>query len=164
MAEQEPIFTPEPAQALPPKRKMSNGVKIALGCGLLIMLAFGGCGVAVFWCGHAMTSAGDTEWADLSKLTNDLDTDAGAEAEYRSHPGLAEAYPTSDDFVGAVRLWRPSLEHLPDQKPPLLSGKVSSNVQYANGVSKVELAVSLASGKRLIGTWRDRNPVDLQLE
>jgi len=143
---------------------MSNGVKIALGCGLLIMMAFGGCGVAVFWCGHAMTSAGDTEWADLSRLTNDLDTDAGAEAEYRSHPGLAEAYPTSDDFVGAVRLWRPSLEHLPEVKPPLMSGKVASKVQYMNGVSSVELSVNLTSGKRLVAQWKNKQLTDLTME
>ncbi|MBS2027921.1 MAG: hypothetical protein JST54_08470 [Deltaproteobacteria bacterium] len=164
MAEQEPIFTPEPPPAVPPKRKMSSGVKIALGCGLLMLLTFGGCGVAVFWCGHAMTTAGDTQWTDLSKLANDLDTDAGAQAEYNSHPGLAEAYPTAQDFVGAVRLWRPNLEHLPEQKPPMLSGKVNTSMQYNNGTSVVVLSVNLASGKRLVAQWKNKQLTDLTLE
>ena len=160
----EPIFTPEPPPATPMKKRWSTGAKVALGCGLLALAGVGTCAGGMMWCGHAITSAGGAEWADLRKVANDLMTDSGAQAEYASHPGLAEAYPTADDFVGAVRLWRPNLEPLPEQMPPLLSGKVSLNINSMNGESRTQLAYRLASGKSLVATWKNHQLADLQLE
>ena len=160
----EPIFTPEAPPAVPPKKKMSNGMKIALGCGLFVLLGLGTCAGGLAYCGHKVTSLGQDQWTDLRTVANDLATDAGAAAQYQRHPGLAQAYPTEQDFVGAARLWRPNLEPLPADMPPLLSGKISLQTNSTNGVSKTLMAYSLASGKRLVGTWKNDQLVDLQLE
>lgn len=160
----EPIFTPEAPPAVPPKKKMSTGMKVALGCGLFVLLGLGTCVTGVAWCGHKVSSLGQAQWNDLRTVANDLGTDAGAAAQYQHHPGLAQAYPTEQDFVGAARLWRPNLEPLPAVMPPLLSGKISMQTQSMNGVSKTSLVYHLASGKNLVGTWKNDELVDLQLE
>jgi hypothetical protein len=164
----DPIFTNEPAPAVPPKKRMSTAAKLAIGCGLVFVLGLGTCMGGFLFCGSAITSAGKEQWADLRAVASDAMTDAGAKHAYQAHPGLAQAYPTEDDFVGATRLWRPDLSELPEGMPQMFSGpnkgRIAVNTQYVNGESKVVLAYHLDSGKSLIGTWKNKQLVDLQLE
>jgi hypothetical protein len=160
----DPVFQNEPLPAQPPKKRMSNGVKIAIGCGVLLLLAGGSCGGAMLYCGKSISDMGSAEWRDLRAVANDLGTDAGAQAAYASHPGLSQAYPTAEDFVGAARLWRRDLEPLPAERPPMLSGKVGMSVNDTNGISKVVVRYNLSAGKVLVGTWVNHKLSDLQLE
>ena len=160
----DPIFQNEPAPAQPPRKRLSSGAKMAIGCGVLLLLAGGSCGGAMLWCGKSISDMGGAEWRELRAVASDLGTDAGARAAYLGHPGLAEAYPTAEDFIGAARLWRRDLEPLPGDRPPMLSGKVSMAINDANGRRKVVLRYSLASGKVLVGTWVNTQLTDLQLE
>jgi hypothetical protein len=164
----DPIFTPEvPAGAAPgapPKRGLSNAAKWAIGCGALAVLGLGTCAGGVFYCGQRVAHSGSRQWAELRQVANELGTDAGATAEYASHPGLAAAYPTSQDFLDETRQWRPALEPLPEQMPSLLSGKISENSQYNDGKSSFVLSYHLASGRTLVATWHNATLADLQLE
>lgn len=160
----DPIFTNEPAPAFPPRRRLSSGMKIAIGCGVLLLLAGGACGGALLWCGSSLSGLGEREWKELVAVANDLGTDAGAQAAYAAHPGLAEAYPTAEDFVGAARLWRRDLEPLPAARPPITSGRLTAHQSYDNGASRMVLGYRLASGKTLVGTWSNQRLVDLQLQ
>jgi hypothetical protein len=144
----DPVFQNEPLPAQPPKKRMSNGVKIAIGCGVLLLLAGGSCGGAMLYCGKSISDMGS----------------ADAQAAYASHPGLSQAYPTAEDFVGAARLWRRDLEPLPAERPPMLSGKVGMSVNDTNGISKVVVRYNLSAGKVLVGTWVNHKLSDLQLE
>lgn len=164
----EPIFTNEPAPAVPPKRRLSTAAKLAIGCGFLVLAGLATCAGGVLYCGKAVVTAGHEEWADLRSVAADAMTDDGAKRAYQAHPGLAQSYPTVDDFVGATRLWRPSLEELPEQMPQMFSGpnqgRISVRTNYVNGKSETALAYRLGSGKTLIGTWKDHQLADLQLE
>jgi len=164
----DPIFTPEtPAGAAPvppPRRGLSNAAKWAIGCGVLAVLGLGTCVGGLALLGHKAASLGSSEWTDLRTVANDLGTDAGATAQYANHPGLAEAYPTAQDFLDETRQWRPSLEPLPEQMPSLLSGKISVKSSSVNGRSSFILSYRLASGRSLVGTWHNATLSNLQLE
>lgn len=109
------------AQGLPPTRGRSSGKKLALGCALAFVVVVGGCvaavGGAAWW---GMKRGGellDQAWGDLRDDLRKVQTDEGAADLYRDNPGLAERYPTQEDFLKASRGWRTRLAEVPEPSP-----------------------------------------------
>ena len=90
-------------QGLPPKKSLSPGAKIALGCGIAFVVIVGGCvaavGGAAWW---GMKKGGvlfDQAWSDIRRDVQKLQTEEGAKELYLANPGLSERYPTLEDLL-----------------------------------------------------------------
>jgi len=116
----------------PEKKRLGTGMKVLMGCGItaLILLATCGIGVAVLRNlikkdpkGFEQRVEGfaqgliQKDWERLRALVTQLQTDEGTREVYRANPGLRQAHPTEDQFLQAVRAWRPRLAPLPAEVP-----------------------------------------------
>jgi hypothetical protein len=142
-------------QLPPPKKGMSTGVKVALGCGVLMLAGLGTCVGAGIFGAHKLTSMGDSEWVEMKKDADLLMSDDGTKRLYASNPALAEAYPTEDEFLHEVQIWRPKLEALPAQRPDLMSGRFSYGMNVVNGSKNVIASYTTTKGDMLLFFFKD---------
>jgi len=107
--------------AAPPPRKagLGTGGKILIGCGaaaLCLLLAIGALAWVVY---NKVNTAMDRGWVTMHRKLDDLKTDSGARRLYRENPGLAQNYPTEEEFLRASREWRDKLGDLPEKRPEI---------------------------------------------
>ena len=151
---------------LPARKKgMGTGLKIAIGCGVAMLLAIGGCvaflGVGASVVGKTMQAR---EWPQLRATVEALGSDPGASAIYRANPGLAGDFPSERAFLDAVAAWRPRLEPLPPEPPSLLSGRLSMNISVHNGRRTAELGYRNGKGATVNGRWEEGRLVSFRVE
>ncbi len=155
-------------EPLPPaKPGLSTPVKVAIGCGLLMLLAGGACVVAtlagVTKITSAVSTAGDAEWPIIKQVSDQLATEAGAKAVWAAHPKLSMTFTDQDDFLREMARVRPYLEPMPDQRPGLMSGKLSMDFKYNGDQSSVIAGYQTRLGPRLIFTFENHELVNIQL-
>ena len=155
-------------EPLPPaKPGLSTPVKVAIGCGLLMLLAGGACVVAtlagVSKVTHAVSSAGNAEWPIIKQVSDQLATEAGAKAVWAAHPKLSMTFTDQDDFLREMARLRPYLEPMPDQRPGLLTGKLSMAFNYNGDQSEVTAGYQTQLGPRLIFKFENHELVNIQL-
>lgn len=151
---------------LPPeKRGLATWLKVLLGCGVFFLLASATCAGGCYFLGKKIEKDPEgfkqtmfgyvkqfmqEDWEELRAVAEQLSTDAGAQALYRSAPGLAATWPSEDAFLAAARAWRPLLEPVPAQIPDLESHDVS----YNNNMGSIHLRYRQANGARIDLTWK----------
>jgi hypothetical protein len=114
------------------KKKTSTGMKVLMGCGIAVLVALVTCGVGGAILGNMIRKDPKAfearmegfakgmiqkDWQRMRALVDQLQTDEGAKAVYRAHAGLRQAHPSEDQFLQAVRAWRPRLTPLPEEAP-----------------------------------------------
>ena len=159
---------------LPPEDggKLSTGAKVALGCGLALVLAIGSCvvlvGGAAWWGKTRGVQILDSQWDELRRVEEALRTDEGAQRLYAASPGLASAYPTREDFLKAVAERRPRLAAIPEHHPGLKlfhGGPDNLHLEIRTGQSRlVRMRYRMDSGAFLSAEWRDGRLTALQVE
>jgi hypothetical protein len=143
--------------------------KIALGCGVAMLLFLGSCVVLIGYGVHRGSEAMDQAWVRMRKEVAELSSEDGARKMYQQNPGLADRYPTEEDFVKASAIWRPKLTQLPEQPPTirdLMEGK--GNVQlmthFENGRKRSRIRVKLQDGSRLIVETDEKGVTDIRMD
>jgi len=95
--------------------------RFALGCGVSLLVVLGSVGGV----GYAIHRKGvevlNRSWKELRFTTERLRTVESTRALYRGNPGLSEIYPTEKEFLKKAESWRPKLEKIPDEPPPIKS-------------------------------------------
>jgi hypothetical protein len=118
---------------LPPQKKgLGTGMKVLLGCGIAVLLAVVTCAVGGAVLGNYIKKDPKAfelrmegfakglvqkDWERFRTLVDQLQTDDGARAVYRANPGLHQSQATEEQFLQAVRAWRPRLAPLPAEAP-----------------------------------------------
>jgi hypothetical protein len=151
---------------LPARKKgLGTGLKIAIGCGVALLLAIGGCiafvGVGASVVGKQMQAK---EWPQLRQVVVDLGSDQGAAGLYQANPGLAADYPSEATFVKASQAWRPRLEPLPAEPPSVFTGRLIMNVSVNNRRRSAELGYRNSQGTIISGRWEDGRLVGLRVD
>lgn len=168
---------------LPARPKgMPLWLKVILGCGVLMMLLFGGCVGGCYYLGHLAKSdpkgfeksiqgfAGKfikDDWDEARRVVDQLQTDDGTKALYKANPGLAETYPTEAAFLEAAKGWRPHLAPLPADLPDL----DKQDLSYQNNMGgRTVLSYRNADGGHLRLAWTgskkhgDRTLVEISVD
>lgn len=116
----------------PQKKETSTGMKVLLGCGIAALLAFITCAVGGAVLGNMIKKDPKAfearmegfakglvqkDWKRMRTLVDQLQTDEGAKVVYQANPGLRQAHPSEEQFLQAVRAWRPRLAPLPEEVP-----------------------------------------------
>ena len=116
----------------PPKKGLGTGMKVLMGCGLAALLAVVTCAVGGAVLGNYIKKDPKAfelrvegfakglvqkDWARFRALVDQLQTDDGARGVYRANPGLGQAHGSEEQFLQAVRAWRPRLAPLPAEAP-----------------------------------------------
>jgi hypothetical protein len=110
----------------------------------------------------------DKAWAEMDTAVRGLKTEAGTKALYRANPGLAECYPTEEDFLKAAEEWRPQLGEFPSRRPTLRElmqdkkegGSFTMNTR--NNTTRIEYQIP--HGGRLYLQMESDRLVDLRVE
>lgn len=167
---------PTPSKGMPLWGKITLGC--CGGCALVFVLLLVTCVGGVRWVAkHGVPEAFDKAvgsafldrvWGEMDQAVRGLETEAGSRALYQSNPGLAENYPTEDDFLKAAEEWRPLLGEFPSKRPSLAAltqgrkggGHFSINTQ--NSSTRVEYQIP--KGGRLYLETESGKLVDLRVE
>lgn len=148
-----------------PKRGMGTGLKVAIGCGVALLVVIGGCvaavGAGVSVLGRQMQAR---EWPQLRQAVAALATDEGAAALYRDQPGLAAEHPSEAAFLLAAQGWRPLLEPLPAEPPSVFTGRLEMNIQIHNHRRSVDLGYRNGKGHRVRSRWEDGRLMALRVD
>lgn len=97
----------------------SFGMKVALGCGVLLLLFLVTCGSFTWMAKRQAEAAADRGWAQLREPFDRALTEEGARRLFRESPGLQSRYGSEDGFAERARAWRPRLGGLPRLRPRL---------------------------------------------
>ncbi|MFN8012708.1 MAG: hypothetical protein U0P81_15165 [Holophagaceae bacterium] len=97
----------------------SLGLKVSLGCGVLLLLFLVTCGSFTWMAKRQAEAAADLGWAQLRGPLDRVLTEEGARGLYRDSPALRSRYGSEEGFVERARSWKPRLERLPRQRPGL---------------------------------------------
>jgi hypothetical protein len=148
------------------------------GCALVFVLLMATCVGGISWVSkHGVPDSLDKvvgstfldkTWAEMDRAVRGLKTIEGAKELYRTCPGLAENYPTEEDFLKAAEEWRPNLGEFPAQRPKLRDliqekkggGHFSINTQ--NSTTRIEYQIP--NGGRLFLKLEADRLVDLRVE
>lgn len=153
----------------PPKKGMPLWGKIALGCGVAMLLALGSCVALVTYGVRKGGEAMNQAWAQMRKDVARLSTDEGAREMYKSNPGLGDRYPTEQAFVEASSVWRGKLNQLPERPPSLqdlMQGKGDIQIQssFQDGKKRSFIRVRLQDGSHLVMESDDRGLRDVRVD
>ncbi len=99
--------------------RASFGMKVSLGCGVLLLLFLVTCGSFTWMAKRQAEAAADLGWAQLRGPFDRVLSEEGARRLYRESPGLQSRYGSEEGFVGQARTWISRLERLPRQRPRL---------------------------------------------
>jgi len=167
---------PAPKKGIPLWGKITLGC--CGGCALVFVLLMATCIGGARWVSkHGVPEALDKAvgsafldkaWAGMDRAVQGLKTEESAKALYRANPGLAENFPTEEDFLKAAEEWRSNLGEFPAQRPSLRDltrerkggGHFSINTQ--NNRTRVEYQIP--KGGRLYLELEDEKLVDLRVE
>ncbi|MBI4913500.1 MAG: hypothetical protein HY823_12235 [Acidobacteria bacterium] len=148
-----------------PKKGLGTGAKVAIGCGVVLLLVVGSCAVAA---GVGATVVGRQmearEWPALRKAVDQLRTEAGAAELYRQNPRLARDHPTEEAFLAAAESWRPRLEPLPEKAPSVFTGRISMTIEASGGFRNVELGYRNDRGTRIDSQWENGQLVMIRVQ
>lgn len=116
----------------PKKPGLGTGTKVLLGCGVALLLGVVTCTVGGMALGHMIKKDPEAfekrmegwakgmmqkDWEHLRALVDQVQTEDGARALYRSNPDLRQGYPTEEGFLTAARGWRTLMTPLPVEIP-----------------------------------------------
>ncbi len=99
--------------------RASLGMKVSLGCGLLLLVFLVTCGSFTWMAKRQADAAADLGWAQLRAPLDRVLTEQGARDLYRESPGLQSRFSSEAGFLERSKDWRPRLERLPRQRPRL---------------------------------------------
>ena len=167
---------PAPKKGLPLWGKISLGC--CGGCALGFVLLMATCVGGARWVAHhgapefldqMLGSAFlDKAWARMDEVVRALKTDEGARNLYRRNPGLADNFPTEEDFLKAAQEWRPNLGEFPAHRPTLKElmadhhGDGSFRIHTQNHVTRIDYRIP--KGGRLYLELDSDKLVDLRVE
>lgn len=161
-------------QGIPqPKKGLSTGAKVALGCGIAFVIIVGGCvatmGGAVWWGMKKGGAVFDQAWSDIRTDIQKLQTDEGARALYQANPGLADRYSTEEDFLQASAKWRGRLADFPEKRPELKdilsrNGGIQFQSRIHNGVKHTSVRYPLPHGGVLRFESENERLVDIGVD
>ncbi len=147
------------------KKGMGTGLKVAIGCGVALLVVIGGCiaaiGTGVSVLGRQMKAQ---EWPQLRQVVTALGTDEGSAGLYQANPGLTGDYPSEAAFLLAAKGWRPLLEPLPAEPPSVFTGRLEMNIQIHNHRRSVDLGYRNGKGHRVQSRWEDGRLVGLRVD
>ena len=135
-------------------------VWVAVAGGLLLL----GAGVVggFFAIGKFVQNMAREPWALLHEAAGATRTDQGAEAFYRTNPGLSGRYPSAGAFVDASRRWRPKLGNLPRAVPDILGlVKSKSSLNVTSNGGRVTLSLTGYQGTSIQLVSQDGKLLDL---
>lgn len=152
-----------------PKQGMPLWGKIAIGCGVAMLLFLGSCVALIGYGVHKGNEAMDKAWADMRTHVADLSSEEGARRMYQHNPGLADRYPTEDDFVKASAAWRPKLTQLPEKAPTIKElmqgrGDIQMSSHTAGGHHESRIRVRLQDGSRLVLETDEKGITDIRVD
>lgn len=107
---------PAPAAS---RLRATLGLKVSLGCGLLLLLFLGTCGTFTCVAKRQAEAAADLGWAQLRAPFDRLRDESGSAALYRESPGLQARFGSEEAFLAASRAWRDRIARLPASRPGL---------------------------------------------
>lgn len=117
---------------VPPKKKLGTGMKVLFGCGIAFLIAIVTCTVGGVMLENMIKKDPKAfenrvenwakgflqkDWDRLRVLVDQLQTDEGTKAVYRSNPDLRQDHPSEEEFLKVVQGWRPRLTLLPAEVP-----------------------------------------------
>jgi hypothetical protein len=146
------------------RRRRQRVVVVAVVGGLLML---GACVAVIFWgVSGIIQSATVKPWAVLQEAKAAVQTERGAEAFHKAHPGLAGRFPTPASFVQASRPWAPKLAALPATAPDfwalIKSGGGSMNISSSG--SRTRFSMSGFRGVSVELVLESDQLVDLQVD
>lgn len=158
-------------EAPPPRKSLGILGKVMIGCGSAFLCFLLGLGALVWFVVHKANTVLDRAWVQIHAEVAALRTDQGARALYRENPGLAQNYPTEEDFVKASAEWRKNLGDLPEKRPDLwalLSGKkpggVSLRSSDTDGNHTSFIRLRMTNGSTLVVELENDRLTDIQVD
>lgn len=158
---------------LPAARKgMPLWGKIALGCGIALLLGLGGCAVGAYFLAKKgiakIQEIAQKPYADMQAAVMELKSPEGLKAFYESHPGLKETYPTPEAFQVAANGWKDRLGTLPatfGNPVELMQSKgLELKTHTVNGKERLEIRLRNQENGWIVGTWEGSQLVDIKAE
>ncbi len=150
------------------KKGMPLWGKILTGCGLVLLLLLGSCVGLACWGIHRVGSLADKTWGEMDRSVRGLKTPEGARDLYRANPGLAENYPTEEDFLKAAEGWRSNLGEFPSRRPNLRDlmqeQKVGGHFTVSTQNHTTRIEYQIPKGGRLYLQMESERLVDLRVE
>lgn len=146
--------------------------KIAIGCGVALVLALGGVVVGCYFLVKKGTAKlqeiAQKPYADMQAAIADLKTPEGVKAFYESHPGLKGRYPELEAFQVAANGWKDHLGTLPatlgNPVELLKSENLKMDGRKVNGKERLEIRLRNQEKGWIIGTWENGQLVDIKAE
>ena len=140
--------------------------KIGIGCVLVVAIGTATC-VGVGWLifkkgADVIEGFAKDEWAEMRRDVDRMMTDDGARALYAENPGLAERFPTEEEFLTAVRSWRDDLEPLPE-KIPVFGGDFRLDKQYVRGEHRTLIGYTNGKRARVRFTLVSKRVIDIDV-
>jgi hypothetical protein len=133
-----------------PKQGLPLWGKIAIGCGVAMLLFLGSCVVGGVILSNRIKKDPEgfkkqmmgfaidkirPDWDDFRAVVDQLRTPEGCKALYSANPDLAKTWPTEADFLEASKAWQKDLQPLPELTPDLLEhGGIQLNRQFGGQV------------------------------
>lgn len=158
-------------EAPPPKKGLSVFGKVLIGCGAAFLCFVIAVGAMAYVVVSKATSAMDRGWAQMRAEVHSLRTEEGARELYRKNPGLAQNYPTEEDFVKASAEWRSKLEDLPASRPTLKEmmrggrhGAITIQTRASDGAKVTTIRMRMASGSILVVEMDNDKLTDIRMD
>ncbi len=99
--------------------RASLGMKVSLGCGILLLLFLVTCGSFTWIAKRQAEAAADRGWAQLHGPFDRILTEEGARGLYRESPALQTRYGSEEAFLERAKGWQSRLARLPGARPRL---------------------------------------------
>jgi len=155
----------------PPKKGLSVFGKVAIGCGAAMLCFLLAVGALAWVVVSKATRALDRGWAQVHGELRSLRTEAGARELYRENPGLAQNYPTEEDFVKASAEWRSRLGDIPEKRPDLkelMGGKgpggITVRSRQEGGRNTLSIRMRMSTGATLVVDLENDKLTDIQVD
>lgn len=151
------------------RKGMPTWGKVALGCGITFLLGMATCVGGLVFVVHKSTGVLDEMWGRLHAEMATLATTEGARKIYRENPGLADRYPTEEEFLQAAERWRGKLEGFPAKRPEfskMIKHKrdFSLHTQIENGRKVQVLKLRLENGALLRVEFENERLLDITVD
>lgn len=150
--------------------RASFGMKVSLGCGLLLLAFLVTCGSFTWMAKRQAEAAADLGWAQLRNPLDRVLSAEGARTLYRESPGLQSRYGSEEAFLGRTEAWKPKLERLPSRRPGLrdLLGPDGSRFRIrtepVKGQPRTWIRYAPPGGSTYIVEYGDGRVMDLEVQ
>jgi hypothetical protein len=133
----------------PAKAGLPLWSKIAMGCGIVAILALGTCVAGVAWGLNKAATLGKSQWPTYVQTVQALKASDSTKALYEANPRLKREFPDAAAFEREVADWRPALQAPPEAMPSITTGRVVSFVgkdsQFGKGESQASQNVAVTA-------------------